>query len=95
MYLFQARDLQLVMGPAAPGTSVRFRVLIDDQAPGAAHRVDVDDQDHRTLSEQQLHPSVRQPQPIADQLFEIEFLDAEIAAYTLTFDWSRDTGARK
>jgi len=26
---FQARDLNLVMGPAAPGTPTRFRVLLD------------------------------------------------------------------
>ncbi len=32
-YYFHARDLHLVMGPAAPGTSVRFRVLIDGQPP--------------------------------------------------------------
>ncbi len=34
-YRFHARDLHLVMGPAARGTSVRFRVLIDGQPPGA------------------------------------------------------------
>jgi hypothetical protein len=32
-YRFHARDLHLVMGPAARGTSVRFRVLIDGQTP--------------------------------------------------------------
>jgi hypothetical protein len=32
-YRFHARDLHLVMGPAALGTSVRFRVLIDGQPP--------------------------------------------------------------
>ena len=37
VYNFHARDLHLVMGPATPGTSVRFRVLIDGKAPGAAH----------------------------------------------------------
>jgi len=39
-YRFHARDLHLVMGPAAPGTSVRFRVLIDGQQPrrGSRHR---------------------------------------------------------
>jgi hypothetical protein len=30
-YSFHARDLHLVMAPAEPGTSVRFRVLIDGQ----------------------------------------------------------------
>src|SRR6266480_3442897 len=33
-YRFHARDLHLVMGPAARGTSVRFRVRIDGQPPG-------------------------------------------------------------
>jgi Thioredoxin like C-terminal domain len=37
---FHARDLHLVMGPAVPGTSVRFRALIDGQPPGAAHGAD-------------------------------------------------------
>src|SRR5437879_1066477 len=38
-YRFHARDLHLVMGPAARGASVRFRVLSDGQAPGAAHGI--------------------------------------------------------
>src|SRR5205814_5053988 len=46
-YRFHARDLHLVMGPAARGTSVRFRVLIDGQPPGAAHGSDVDEQGPR------------------------------------------------
>ena len=33
VYRFHARDLHLVMGPAVPGTSVRFRVRIDGQPP--------------------------------------------------------------
>src|SRR6202521_3865942 len=47
-YRFHARDLHLVMGPAARGTSVRFRVLIDGQPPGAARGIDVDDQGNGT-----------------------------------------------
>jgi len=43
-YRFHARDLHLVMGPAVPETTVRFRVLIDGQPPGAAHGSDVDEQ---------------------------------------------------
>ena len=34
---FHARDLNLVMGPAAPGTPVRCRVFIEGQPPGDAH----------------------------------------------------------
>ena len=48
-YRFHARDLHLVMGPAAPGTSVRFRVLIDGRPPGAAHGLDVDEQGYGTV----------------------------------------------
>src|SRR6266576_1817552 len=43
-YRFHARDLHLVMGPAAQGKPVRFRTLIDGQAPGNAHGEDVDGQ---------------------------------------------------
>jgi len=47
---FHARDLHLVMGPAAPGTSVRFRVLIDGQPPGPAHGIDVDERGNGTVT---------------------------------------------
>jgi hypothetical protein len=40
-YRFHARDLHLVMGPATPGASVKFRVLIDGKPPGDAHGVDL------------------------------------------------------
>ena len=74
-YRFQARDLHLVMGPSTPGTSVRFRVLIDGQPPVSAHGTDVDDQGNGTVSEQRLYQLIRQSKPITDRLFEIEFLD--------------------
>ncbi len=84
-YRFHARDLHLVMGPAARGTSVRFRVLIDGQPPGAAHGSDVDDQGNGTVTEQRLYQLIRQPKPIADRQFEIEFLDAGVEAFAFTF----------
>jgi thiol-disulfide isomerase/thioredoxin len=84
-YRFHARDLHLVMGPAALGTSVRFRVLIDGQPPGAAHGIDVDDQGNGTVGEQRLYQLIRQKQPIADRQFEIEFLDPGAAAFAFTF----------
>ena len=84
-YRFHARDLHLVMGPAARGTSVRFRVLIDGRPPGAAHGIDVDDQGNGTVSEQRLYQLIRQPKPLADRHFEIEFLDPGVEAYCFTF----------
>ncbi len=84
-YRFHARDLHLVMGPAARGASVRFRVLIDGQPPGAAHGIDVDDQGSGTVAEQRLYQLIRQPKPIADRQFEIEFLDPGVEAFSFTF----------
>jgi hypothetical protein len=84
-YRFHARDLHLVMGPAAQGTSVRFRVLIDGQPPGAAHGIDVDDQGNGTVTEQRLYQLIRQPKPVADRQFEIEFLDPGVEAFAFTF----------
>jgi thiol-disulfide isomerase/thioredoxin len=84
-YRFHARDLHLVMGPAAPGTSVRFRVLIDGQPPGAAHGIDVDEQGNGTVTEQRLYGLIRQPKPIADRQFEIEFLSPGVEAFAFTF----------
>jgi thiol-disulfide isomerase/thioredoxin len=85
-YRFHARDLHLVMGPAEPGTSVRFRVLIDGQPVVAAARgLDVDERGEGTATDQRLYQLVRQPQPITDQQFEIEFLDAGVEAFAFTF----------
>jgi Thioredoxin like C-terminal domain len=100
-YRFHARDLHLVMGPAARGTSVRFRVFIDGRPPGTAHGIDVDDQGSGTVSEQRLYQLIRQPKPIADRQFEIEFLDSGVEAFVRLIhgrgyspDHSEDGGIR-
>jgi thiol-disulfide isomerase/thioredoxin len=85
VYRFHARDLHLVMGLAARGASVRFRVLIDGRPPGAAHGIDVDDRGDGTITEQRLYQLIRQPKPIADRQFEIEFLDSGVEAFVFTF----------
>jgi thiol-disulfide isomerase/thioredoxin len=84
-YRFHARDLHLVMGPAKPGAFVRFRVLVDGRPPGAAHGIDVDEEGIGTVSEQRLYQLIRQSKPIADRLFEIEFLDPGVEAFAFTF----------
>jgi thiol-disulfide isomerase/thioredoxin len=85
VYCFHARDLHLVMGPAARGTSVRFRVLINGKPPGAAHGVDVDEQGNGTVTEQRLYQLIRQPKPIGDRQFTIEFLDSGVEVFSFTF----------
>jgi hypothetical protein len=84
-YRFHARDLHLVMGSAERGTSVRFRVLVDGQPAVAARGLDVDVRGEGTATEQRLYQLVRQPQPIRDRQFEIEFLDAGVEAFAFTF----------
>jgi thiol-disulfide isomerase/thioredoxin len=85
VYRFHARDLHLVMGPAARGASVRFRVLIDGEPPGAAHGIDVDDEGNGTVTEPRLYQLIRQRGRIAEHLFEITFLDPGVQAYVFTF----------
>ena len=85
-YRFHARDVHLVMGPAATGsTPVRFRVLVDGQPPGAAHGVDVNDKGQGTVTEQRMYQLIRQPMPIVDRQFEIEFLDPGVEIFVFTF----------
>jgi thiol-disulfide isomerase/thioredoxin len=84
-YRFHARDVNLVMGPAARGTSVRFRVLVDGQVPGSAHGVDVDSQGNGTVLEQRLYQLIREAGAIEDRQFEIEFPDPGAQAFDFTF----------
>jgi thiol-disulfide isomerase/thioredoxin len=85
VYRFHARDLHVVMGPSRRGDSVRFRVSIDGQPPGAAHGGDVDAAGDGTVVEQRLYQLIRQPTPIADRQFEIEFFDAGVETFAFTF----------
>ena len=84
-YRFHARDLHLVAGPAVRGTSVRFRVLLDGRPPDGAHGSDVDARGDGTVTEQRLYQLIRQPGPIVDRLFEIEFVSAGVEAFAFTF----------
>jgi hypothetical protein len=84
-FRFHARDVHLVMGPCAPGTSVPFRVLVDGEPPGGAHGLDVDEQGDGTLSQQRLYQLIRERGSITDRTFEITFLAPGVEAYAFTF----------
>jgi hypothetical protein len=84
-YRFHARDLHLILGPAARGTSVRFRVFVDGQPAGLARGTDVDDRGDGSVTDQRLYQLVRQTGPIQERLFEIEFLDPGVEAFAFTF----------
>jgi hypothetical protein len=85
VYRFRARDVHLIMGPATPGTSVRFTVRIDGVAPDAAHGLDIDAAGNGTVREHRLYQLIRQPGSIKDRQFEIEFLDPGVEAFSFTF----------
>jgi hypothetical protein len=84
-YQFHARDLNLVMGPPAGHAPVRFVVRVDGDAPGDAGGIDVDERGNGTADYQRLYQLIRQPAPIGDRRFEIEFLDAGVEAFVFTF----------
>ena len=82
---FHARDLHLVMSPSRRGGPVRFRVSIDGQPPGPARGLDVDAEGNGSVVEPRLYQIIRQPKPIVDRLFEIQFLESGVEAYAFTF----------
>ena len=84
-FRFHARDVNLVMGPPARGTSVPFTVLVDGEPPGAAHGLDVDERGNGTLSQQRLYQLIRERGSITDSTFEITFLAPGVEAYAFTF----------
>jgi thiol-disulfide isomerase/thioredoxin len=83
IYRFHARDVNLVMGPAAHRTSARFVVRLDGEPVGGG--ADVDAQGHGVVSEQRTYQLIRQSQTIIDRQFEIEFLDPGVEALCFTF----------
>ena len=86
VYRFHARDLNLIMGPIARGSAVRFRVSIEGAPPGHAHGLDIDAQGNGTVTnEPRMYQLIRQPGAIADRSFEIEFAGPGVAAYDFTF----------
>jgi thiol-disulfide isomerase/thioredoxin len=85
LHRFHARDLHLVMGSASRSRPVRFRVAIDGRLPGSSHGGDVDEGGQGIAVEQRLYQLIRQPRPIIERHFEIEFLDAGVEIFAFTF----------
>ena len=83
-YRFHARDLHVILAPPALA-SARFRVLLDGQAPGDAHGLDVDEQGNGVVTEPRLYQLIRQGGHVTDRQCEIEFLDPGAAALCFTF----------
>ncbi len=84
-FRFHARDLHFVLGGAADGRPVRFRVTIDGAAPGASHGSDVDEAGWGEVKEDRLYQLVRQPGEVVDRTVRIEFHRPGVRAYVFTF----------
>ena len=84
-FRFKARDLHLVMGSGRAGTTPRFRVRIDGQAPGADAGMDIDAQGMGRIDGERLYQLVRQAGPVRERTFEIEFLDSGAQVFAFTF----------
>jgi thiol-disulfide isomerase/thioredoxin len=83
-YRFQARDAHLVLSPGTHDP-IAFRVLVDGQAPGPSHGVDVDEDGNGLLRDGRLYQLVRQDDAVRERILEITFLEPGAEAYVFTF----------
>jgi thiol-disulfide isomerase/thioredoxin len=84
VYRFQARDAHLVLSPGAR-EPIPFRVLLDGEAPGPSHGVDVDEAGNGVLREGRMYQLVRQHDAVRERTLEITFLERGAEAYAFTF----------
>jgi thiol-disulfide isomerase/thioredoxin len=83
-YRFHARDAHLVLSAGAR-EPIPFRMLLDGEAPGPSHGVDVDQDGNGLLSEGRLYQLVRQDGEVRERTLEITFLEPGAEAYVFTF----------
>jgi thiol-disulfide isomerase/thioredoxin len=83
-YRFHARDAHLVLSGAAR-EPISFRVLIDGEAPGQSHGVDVDEDGNGLLRDGRLYQLVREHHAVSERTLEITFLEPGAEAYVFTF----------
>ena len=83
-FRFHARDAHLVLSPGARGP-IPFRVLLDGEAPGPSHGVDVDEDGNGLLRDGRMYQLVRQHDAVRERTLEITFLEPGAEAYAFTF----------
>ena len=83
-YRFHARDAHLVLSAGAHD-AIPFRVLLDGEAPGASHGVDVDENGNGVLREGRLYQLVREHDTVRERTLEITFVEPGAEAYSFTF----------
>jgi thiol-disulfide isomerase/thioredoxin len=83
-YRFQARDAHLVLSSGARAP-IPFRVLLDGDAPGPSHGVDVDEDGNGVLRDGRLYQLVRERDAVRERNLEVTFLEPGVEAYVFTF----------
>ena len=83
-FRFHARDAHLVLSPGAR-EPIPFRVLIDGEAPGRSHGVDVDEDGNGVLRDGRMYQLVRQHDGVRQRTLQITFLEPDAEAYSFTF----------
>jgi hypothetical protein len=83
-YRFHARDAHLVLAQGAR-EPIPFRVLLDEQAPGPSHGVDVDEEGNGLLREGRLYQLVREHDRVRERTLEVTFVERGVRAYVFTF----------
>jgi hypothetical protein len=84
-FRFQARDVNLVMGPVRRGEAIPFRVCLDGQAAHGATGTDVDADGQGTVSAQRTYQLIRQSGPITERTVEIAFAEPGAEVFCFTF----------
>ncbi len=83
-YRFHARDAHLVLSSGAP-EPIPFRVLLDGEAPGSSHGVDIDEDGNGLLRDGRLYQLVREHGAVRERTLEITFLEPGAEVYAFTF----------
>jgi thiol-disulfide isomerase/thioredoxin len=83
-FRFHARDAHLVLSPGARNP-IPFRLLLDGEAPGPSHGVDVDEDGNGLLRDGRLYQLVRERDAVRERTLEITFLEPGAEAYAFTF----------
>ena len=79
-----ARDAHAVLSGGAE-EPIPFRVLLDGEAPGPSHGVDVDADGNGLLGHGRLYQLVREHGAVRERKLEVTFLKPGVEAYVFTF----------
>ena len=85
VFRFHSRDLHMVLGPSKSGTPVRFKIKVNGAAPCDDHGSDSAADGTGEVRQPRMYQLIRQKGPIKDAIFEIEFLDPGVEAFSFTF----------